>query len=68
MSKSTSIILTLAGLFIGIAVGFMVSPVKKGIRIGRLRIDCNVGCNNGAGNTNTRYGRKKIGSESNKDE
>ena len=33
MNKSTGIVLALAGFFIGMAVGFIASPVKKGITI-----------------------------------
>ena len=66
MNKSTGIILALAGFFIGMAVGFIASPVKKGIRVGRIRIACNVGCNNGANNTSTKHGRKKLASASDK--
>jgi len=66
MNKSTGIVLALAGFFIGMAVGFIASPVKKGIRVGRIRIACNLCCNNGTGNTSTKHGRKKLASESDK--
>jgi len=58
MKASTGIILTMAGFVCGAVLGFVLSPVKDGIRIGTLSFDCNAGCNNGAGNTNNMYGRK----------
>ncbi len=72
MKTSTGIILAMSGFVCGAAVGFILSPVKKGIRIGKLSFECTMGCNNGAGNVNHRYAKKddkkKIESETDKDE
>ena len=72
MKTSTGIILAMSGFVCGAAIGFILSPVKKGIRVGRLNFECTMGCNNGAGNVNNRYGKKddkkKIESEIDKDE
>ena len=58
MKKSTGFILAIVGFLCGAAVGFILSPVKDGIHIGSLSFDCNMGCNNGTGNTSNKYGRK----------
>ena len=72
MKTSTGIILAMSGFVCGAAVGFILSPVKKGIRIGKLSFECTMGCNNGAGNVDHRYAKKddkkKIESETDKDE
>ena len=59
MKKSTGFILAMLGFLCGAALGFILSPVKDGIHIGSFSVDCNMGCNNGAGNTNNKYGRKE---------
>jgi hypothetical protein len=48
MNKSESRILALCCLFLGIVIGFLISPIKKGIEIG-----------NNAGNTTNNYRCKK---------
>ena len=72
MKTSTGIILAMSGFVCGAAVGFILSPVKKGIRIGKLSFECTMGCNNGAGNVDHRYAKKddkkKIESGTDKDE
>ena len=59
MKKSTGFILAIVGFLCGAALGFILSPVKGGVHIGSLSFDCKMGCNNGAGNTINKYGRKK---------
>lgn len=34
MKKSTVILASLLGLFVGIVIGFLISPVKNGLEIG----------------------------------
>jgi hypothetical protein len=46
MKKSEVIIIGLCSLFVGVVIGFLISPVKKGIEIG-----------NNSGNTNNFYGK-----------
>lgn len=65
MKTSIGIILAISGFVCGAILGFILSPVKKGIHIGRLNVDCNVLSNNGASNMNNRYknDKKKVESE-----
>lgn len=46
MKKSEAILVTLCGFFLGIIIGFVVSPIKKGFDIG----------NNSGNTTNNNYG------------
>ena len=52
MDKLTGIILTVTGFLCGAIIGFILSPVKKGIRVGDLSVECNIGSNNGNGSDN----------------
>ena len=63
MKKSTGFILAMGGFLCGAALGFILSPIKKGVRIGSLSFDCNFGCNNGTGNINNKYGKKDDGNK-----
>lgn len=52
MKKSEVVFTALFGFFIGIVVGFLISPVKKGFEIG-----------NNSGNTTNYYGKEKDGED-----
>ena len=71
MKASTGIILAISGFLCGAALGFILSPVKGGIKVGELSFDCTAFSNNGTSNTANRYGRKhekKLESEADSDE
>ena len=48
MKKSEVVLMSLCSFFFGVILGFLISPVKKGIDIG-----------NNSGNTNNYYGEDK---------
>ena len=71
MKTSTGIILAVSGFVCGAVLGFILSPVKGGIKVGTLSFDCTAFSNNGTNNKTDRYGRKdekKIESEAESDE
>ena len=71
MKVSTGIILAISGFVCGAFLGFIMSPVKSGIKVGTLSFDCTVFSNNGTNNKADRYGRKcekKLESEVESDE
>lgn len=57
MKKSAFILPVLCSFFLGVLIGFLLSPVKKGFEIG-----------NNSGNTNNNYGKKEEIDEEQNDE
>lgn len=48
MSKRGTVLVAVCGILLGVVIGFLIAPIKKGIEIG-----------NNAGNTTNYYGEKR---------